>query len=325
MNREIRFPSTIVMKRGIDIEGEIERLGYREPFYLTGPYTKKFSPRADGVVRRPWIEEVAEIEPIGDIIVGVGGGKVLDAAKYLSMVHRIPYILVPTLPSSDGIASPAISLFEDGSRVSFIHEPPRAILLDLNILEGAPKKYYTAGFGDVIAKYSSLYDWWLGHKRRGEYFGRFTSSIVKFAVRHLISHRKKLYSPEGLNILLESLVLCGGSIGIQGTSRPASGSEHLISHALDILRLRNGEEPGVHGIQVGLATVFTSYLQGRRWQWIKQILEEVGFPSLGDVADEDLFVEAVLMAPRLRERYTILHERRPTREEVKKIIEEVGI
>lgn len=325
VERELHFPSKIVLRGGIDVEEEAVRLGFTQPFFLTGPYTRRFSPRSDAIVERPWLEEISNIEPEGDVIIGIGGGKVLDSTKYLSKIYKLPYILVPTLPSSDGIASPAISLFEDGRRISFTHEPPKAIFLDMEILRAAPKKYYMAGFGDVIAKYSSLYDWWLGHIRTGEYFGRFTASLVKFAVRHLISQRKDLYTPRGLNVLLESLILCGGSIGIQGTSRPASGSEHLISHALDVLRIQSGEKPGIHGIQVGLATVFTSYLQGRRWWWIKQILEDIEFPSLGDVADEDLFIEAVLLAPKLRKRYTILNEKSLTRREIRDILTEVGL
>ena len=325
MERELLFPSKVLLKEGIDIEQEVIRLGFAQPFYITGPYTRRFSPGCDAVDKSPWLEEIDEIEPEGDVIVGVGGGKVLDAAKYLSRKTGIPYILVPTLPSSDGIASPSISLFKDGKRISLLHRPPAAIFLDVEILAAAPEKYYLAGFGDIIAKYSSLYDWWLGHLRTGEYFGRFTASLVKFAVRYLVRNRRRLLSRRGLNALLESLVLCGGSIGIQGTSRPASGSEHLISHALDTIRLENGEEPGVHGIQVGLATVFTSYLQGRNWRWVREVLQDVGFPSLEEVADEDLFADAVLLAPSLRRRYTVLSEADLTRTRIKEVLEQVGL
>ena len=136
-----------------------------------------------------------------------------------------------------------------------------------------------------------------------------------------------MFTPEGVHVLLESLILSGGTIGIQRSSRPASGSEHLISHAIDIIKIRNGEKPGLHGLQVGVATIFTSYLQGRSWRWVKRVLSEAEHPvTLEDIdVDEDLFVEAVLLAPKLRKRYTVLNEVSLNRGRIKEILEEVGL
>ncbi len=325
----MELPSIVILGKGVINEvGDFVEKYFRRPVYVVGNYTRRFIDGEKIFVESPVKEVLDNIENDGyDVVVGVGGGKNLDSAKYLSKRWGIPYVLVPTLPSSDGIASPAISLFTSSGRLSLIHHPPHAILLDYDILSMAPKRYILAGFGDVVAKYSSLYDWWLGHKRTGEYFGVLTYKLTKFAVSHAVTWRRKITTPPGVHVLLESLILCGGGIGIQGSSRPASGSEHLISHALDLLRIQSGEKPGLHGLQVGMNTIFTAYLQGRNWKWVRRVLLEANHPTrLEEIGiDEDLYADAVILAPRLRNRYTILNEVKLDRKKVLDILEEVGM
>ncbi len=325
----MKFPREIVLGRGLvgKVADYVSAYGFERPVYVVGSFTSSLVKGEKILVHTPKKEYLDTLSVEGDLIVGVGGGKNLDSAKYLSYRTGIPYALVPTLPSSDGIASPAISLLTETGRASFLHVPPVFILLDFDVLASSPKKYALAGYGDVVAKYSSVYDWWLGHKRTGEYFGYLTSRLMAFAFRHVVNWRSRLFTPEGIHVLLESLILSGGGIGIQGSSRPASGSEHLISHALDMLRIRNGEKPGLHGIQVGISTVFTSYLQGRNWKMVRRILHEAGHPTTLEEmgVDEDLYADAVLLAPSLRNRYTILNEVELDRKKVKEILQEVGM
>ncbi|OYT47959.1 hypothetical protein B6U83_04295 [Thermoplasmatales archaeon ex4484_36] len=130
--------------------------------------------------------------------------------------------------------------------------------------------------------------------------------------------------PEGVKVLMEAIILSGTSMAVAGSSRPASGAEHLItsmavagssrpasgaehliSHSLDSLR----PSPGLHGEQCGLSSILTAYLQGADWRGIRDFLEHIGAPvkavELG--VDEELFLKAVTEAHRIRpERYTIL-------------------
>ncbi len=324
----MELPHRIVLGRGVidRIEEEVERLGFRRPVYIVGRYTARYSPGESVIVESSMKEHLDTIDlPDSDVIVGIGGGKNLDAAKYLSLKTGKPYILVPTLPSSDGIASPSISLYTEDGRLSLIHSPPILILIDFDVVARSPRDYILSGYGDVVSKYSSVYDWWLGHRRTGEYFGHLTSRLMVFAFNHVVKDRRRLLTPHGVHVLLESLILSGGGIGIQRSSRPASGSEHLISHAIDIIRIRNGERPGLHGLQVGVSTVFTAYLQRRRWGYVRRVLSEAGHPTtLEEIhVDPDLFADAVLLAPSLRNRYTILNEVELTRKKVLTILEEV--
>jgi len=326
----MELPQQVIVGRGVlrELGEALQSRGFKDPLFVVGKYTSRFAEGDKLLVERPSKEFLDGVDVDGhDVIVGIGGGKNLDSAKYLSLKSGRPYVLVPTLPSSDGISSPSVSLFSSSGRISLIHRPPLFILMDEEVLSSAPKKYILSGYGDVIAKYSSLYDWWLGHVRTGEYYGYLTSRLGHFAIEHATSARTYLFTPEGVHVLLESLILSGGLIGIQRSSRPASGSEHLISHALDILHLREGRELVPHGIQTGIATVFTSYLQGRNWRWVRGVLDEANFPTTLREAgiDPDLFVDAVLLAPHLRRRHTILHEKKLNRHEVYKILQEVEL
>ena len=327
----MEFPRNIYLGRGLmeKVPDLLTSWGFRNPLYIVGDYTKRYAHGEKVIVKEARKETLDEVQiPHGtDVLVGIGGGKNLDATKYLSKVHDVSYVLVPTLPSSDGIASPAISLLQGRGRISLLHKPPLSIIIDFDVIASSPKLHILSGYGDIVAKYSSVYDWYLGHLRTGEYFGYLTSRLESFAFRHVVRKRNRLLSPEGVHVLLESLILSGGCIGIQGTSRPASGSEHLISHAMDTIRMENDEKPGMHGLQVGLATIFTSYLQGRNWRYIRRILGEAGHPTTlqGIGADADLFTDAVIRAPSLRKRYTILNEVKLNRSRIRTILEEVGL
>ncbi len=326
MEREIGFPFKVYEGTSLDIEGIVERLGFREPVYYTGPTTKRYSPRADVIVGSPFVEEI-ETDVAGDVVVGVGGCKVMDAAKHVAKRKGLPFILVPTSPSSDCTTSPAISLFRGTTRYSDFYQPPYAIIMDMEILVNAPKMLKLSGFGDVVSKYSSVYDWKLSNMITGEYFGYLTSSMLLFALRYALRYRNLLGTERGIRSLMESLLICGASMSIQGSSRPASGSEHLISHALDIIHLERGEKPRSHGIQVGLATVITTFLQGRNWSRVKEWLYSAGFPpTFEDIGvDRDTLIEAILRAPSIRKRFTVLSLYPMNKKTLEKVLDVVGV
>jgi glycerol-1-phosphate dehydrogenase [NAD(P)+] len=132
-------------------------------------------------------------------------------------------------------------------------------------------------------------------------------------------------SPEGVRILVEALVSSGVSMCIAGSSRPASGSEHLFSHALEIVA------PGkaLHGEAVALGTVIMLYIYGDPlWRRIKSVMEKIGLPTkareLGVTGEE--LVKALTIAHTIRpERYTILSESGLSREAAIKALKETGV
>ena len=110
---------------------------------------------------------------------------------------------------------------------------------------------------------------------------------------------------EGLRILLEALISCGVAMSIAGSSRPCSGSEHLFSHALDMIKPSHS----MHGEQCGVGAILSAYLYRSNWQDIKKTLKLLNSPTTAaelGVEDSDV-IEALKLAAKIRpERYTIL-------------------
>ncbi len=259
-------------------------------------------------------------------IVGVGGGKVLDIAKTVAELSGKPFISIPTIASHDGIASPMTSIRRGGKAYSRKAVMPTEIIADMKVISQAPRRYTLSGCGDLVAKYSAVRDWWLGYKEKGEYYGRYAahlaylSSIITMRSAGLIGRN----SMEGVRTVVEALISAGVAMGIAGSSRPCSGSEHLIAHALEYMM----DNPPLHGERCGVATVFTSYLHGANWKKVKDALKTMGAPaSLKELnIDEELFADAVLKAPSLRvERYTILHKLQLGKKRIKEIADEIGL
>ena len=111
-----------------------------------------------------------------------------------------------------------------------------------------------------------------------------------------------------LKELLDSLAMSGIANEIAGSSAPTSGSEHLISHALDKML----EHPQLHGIQVGIATYLMSVVQDHRYRRVDTIFTQTGFwdyVKTLNLKRED-FEQAIDLAPSIKPfRYTYLHEK----------------
>ncbi len=238
-------------------------------------------------------------------IIGLGGGKALDVAKYVSFLARLPYIAVPTSLSNDGFASPQSSLDFRGKRRSFPSAMPYGVVVDTQVCLSAPPILWLAGVGDSVAKITSVYDWKLAFKADGTQVDDFAALLSDATVFQLMA--KPDHDLEGIRLLATALMLNGIAMGLCGSSRPASGSEHLISHALDLVSPR----PRLHGLQVGLATYMISRLQGRGTERIAALFDTTGF---WQVIVKDPFVRAewlaaFSLAPRVKEDfYTILSE-----------------
>ncbi len=290
------------------VDGEIESLE-RKGFNVHELLIKDSSLDEVGRI----VEECRSIKP--DLFLGVGGGKVIDVAKLSSMRSNSLFISVPTVASHDGITSPMASLKQSGKPFSFYAQAPIAILADIKIIRGAPFRYTAAGCGDLISNFTAVRDWKLAYKLHHEYYGEYAASLSLTSAKHIVTNAELISkrTVEGIRILVEALIGSGVAMSIAGTSRPCSGSEHLFSHALDII------SPGraLHGEQCGVGSIMMAYLHGLNWRKIRKTLKKVGAPvnssQLG-VKEEDI-VKALTMAHKIRpERYTVLGEKGLTHE-----------
>ena len=252
-------------------------------------------------------EQVKELKP--QVVFGVGGGTIIDAAKFSSASQNIPFISVPTIVSHDGVASPLVSIKGSDRPYSVLAQAPMAIIADTEIISKAPWRFMVSGCGDTVSKFTAVKDWQLAHLEKGEYYGDYAASLALMSAE-LVTEKADLIADkkdEGLRVLMEALISCGVAMSIAGSSRPCSGSEHLFSHSLDILSSHHA----MHGEQCGVGAILTAFLHGIDWQQIKTTLQKIGAPvtahELG-VKDMDV-VKALHVAAQIRpERYTILHK-----------------
>ncbi len=268
--------------------------------------------------------KIEETRP--QVVLGVGGGTKIDVAK-LSAAHRgVPFISVPTTASHDGIASPLASIKGLEKPYSIMAQAPMAIIADTSIIVESPHSFTASGCGDVIAKFTAVRDWHLAHEVKREYYGEYAASLALMSAK-LVARNANSIKPgneKGVRVLLEALISCGVAMSIAGSSRPSSGSEHLFSHALDLVATGHG----MHGEQAGVGTVMMACLHEMNWRRIKSKLEKVGAPTsakeLG-VEPQDI-IKSLVKAGSIRpERYTILDQKNLTYNSAKILADRTGV
>lgn len=254
-------------------------------------------------------------------VIAIGGGKVIDAGKYAAFLRNLPFISVPTSSSSDGFSSASASLIVDGKRTSVPAKLAYGIIVDTQVIKTAPEKFIYSGIGDMLSKITALYDWLYEAECGYARVNDFAMMIAKKAVNSFVrtpfeSIKDDLFLKE----LVDSLAMSGIANEIAGSSAPTSGSEHLISHALDKLL----PVPQLHGVQVGIATYIMSKVHNHRYVRVNTVLQETGFFSYAAslaMRRQD-FYEAIAMAPSIKPyRHTYLHEEK-YREQAKRIVAE---
>jgi len=268
--------------------------------------------------------KINETKP--QVVLGVGGGTKIDVAKLSAARQGIPFISVPTTASHDGIASPLASVKGAEKPYSVMAQAPMAIIADTSVIVHASHRLTASGCGDVIAKLTAVRDWYLAHKVKGEYYGEYAASLALMSAK-LVARNADLIKPsdeEGLRVLLEALISCGVAMSIAGSSRPSSGSEHLFSHALDLV----ASEHALHGEQAGVGTVMMACLHGLNWRRIKSKLEKVGAPTTAEElgVKSEYVVESLVRASSIRpERYTILDEKKLTHKSAEALAKKTGV
>lgn len=270
-----------------------------------------------------------EIERIGkrksDFIIAVGGGKVIDTGKLIAFRKNIEFMSFPTALSHDGIVSSRASVTVMGKLESTDAKPPIAVVADLDILKNCPYRLITSGAADIISNRSALFDWKLAKDNYSEPAAGMSELAFNIVSDNL--ERIKNREESGLENLLWALILSGNSMSIAGSSRPASGSEHMFSHALDMICSKRGIQPALHGEQCGIGCILMSYLQGQNWKKIKNLLERLGAPvTLKDLKiEENLVIEALVKAKDMRDRYTILNEKPLNKRKASEMLKNTGI
>ncbi|MEV6762685.1 iron-containing alcohol dehydrogenase family protein [Streptomyces sp. NPDC051105] len=243
-----------------------------------------------------------------DAVVGLGGGKIIDCAKFAAARVGLPLVAVPTNLAHDGLCSPVATLDNDAGRGSYGVPTPIAVVIDLDVIREAPARFVRSGIGDAVSNISAIADWELSHRVNGEKIDGLAAAMARQAGEAVLRHPGGIGENAFLQVLAEALVLSGIAMSVSGDSRPSSGACHEINHAFDLLYPRRAAS---HGEQCGLGAAFAMYLRGAHQQsvYMADVLRRHGLPVLpeeiGFTVDE--FVRVVEFAPETRPgRYTIL-------------------
>ncbi len=198
-----------------------------------------------------------------EMIVGVGSGVIQDLCKYVAFANKLPYVIVATAPSMDGYASDGAAMILGGMKVTVAAALPRAIVADTDVLKNAPFEMIQAGYGDIVGKFSALNDWKLSHLVNGEYFCQYIYDLTFEQVKKTLDLADGIVKRDSQSIqtLMEALVVVGILMSFAGSSRPASGSEHHLSHFFEITGIIDGTPYFPHGIDVAYSTVITAAIR----------------------------------------------------------------
>ena len=302
----------------------VAEMGLEAPFVVCGVHGERLGSRLSGIHQREapipdanqeWAAALGHRahRQGADCIVAIGGGRCLDVGKLAAARAGLVMIAVPTQLSHDGLCSP-VAVVPDGAghRDSVGAIAPKAVFLSLPTLTGAPAESVRAGIGDLLANPLALRDWDLavrhGLEETNERAWELSVESFELIEPYLEADpAQSAQSPEFLRRLADALVLSGLAMITAGTSRPASGAEHEISHAIDMLF--GGR--AMHGAQVAFGCIFSAALYGDDADAFRKRLEILGLPHLpGRLGlGEDDLIEMLLRAPDTRPgRFTILED-----------------
>lgn len=242
------------------------------------------------------------------LVVAVGGGRTIDTAKLAASRTGVPFVAAPTTLAHDGMASPVASLAgEDGVRRSLAAGMPAGVVIDLDVVGSAPEEFVRAGIGDLVSNLTAVADWRLAAAAGREPIDEFAASIALQSALPALSVEWPIVGDD-LHLVARGLVMSGLAMEVAGSSRPCSGAEHLISHALDQLL---GAGARAHGDQVALGTLIVAAPSGVTVDRLRGLYERIGLPTDLDgwAIDRATLVEAIRLAPSTRPgRVTVLDQ-----------------
>ena len=254
-------------------------------------------------------ELAGKINGLDVILFGFGGGSVIDLVKYIGTKCDIPFVTMPTTLSNDSLCSTVARLMSGGKKRSYAVQPPLGILIDFGVVSRSPKNLTLAGVADVISNQSAVKDWLLSNRNTGEPVDELAMMLAKSAPTSLFKYNAEdVGSDEFLYDLASGLILSGMSMMVTGSSRGASGSEHLISHAIDEYF---PDKSTIHGLQVGWAHLMVEkYCRKDMVEYarLSSFYERIGLmATIRDCVPwkEEEFAGLIPYAKTIRKRYTI--------------------
>ncbi|MCI2256944.1 sn-glycerol-1-phosphate dehydrogenase [Domibacillus sp. PGB-M46] len=271
------------------------------------------------------VQALIGIDAKTDVLVAVGSGTIHDITRFCSDKTGVPFVSIPTAPSVDGFTSVGAPIIVRGMKKTFKAVSPQALFADIKVLMKAPDEMIAAGFGDMLAKFTSLADWKFGHLTAKEPYSEEAALITERALNRCVKHVDSIAEKqeEGIRALMETLIESGIAMLKFGQSHPASGGEHHLSHYWEMNFIQENRPQVLHGAKVGAATALITRTYKERAEKlpcragvelipdpdeIVRLLQRAGAPaSPSELGIEPELVKASLRdAHTLRDRYTML-------------------
>ncbi|MDZ7731220.1 MAG: NAD(P)-dependent glycerol-1-phosphate dehydrogenase [Natrialbaceae archaeon] len=325
----IRLPRNVVvghdvLDQTVDVVDDLGLQG--RPLFVTSPTPRSVAADPLAEQFRDWgvdpvIEAVdtAGIEAVESIVssareadasylVGIGGGKAIDIAKMAANRLDLRFLSVPTAASHDGIVSNRGSVPEGDTRHSVEAQPPLAVVADTGVLADAPWELTTAGCADIISNYTAVMDWRLANRLKNVEYSEYAAALSEMTAEILVDNAG-LIRPgleESAWLVTKALVSSGVAMSIAGSSRPASGAEHLFH--ISSTDWPRGQP--FTATRLGSVRSITAYLHGgdQVWRDIRDALASIDAPTTaGELGiDDETVIEALTTCHEIRDRYTIL-------------------
>ncbi len=190
-------------------------------------------------------------------VISVGTGSLHDICRLAAARKNRFLCLYATAPSMDGFASYSAPITDGCFKITYPAKSPEVIIADTKVLAAAPSELKSAGFGDMVGKYIGLIDWQVSHLVSGEYYCKKVADLTRQAVDELMELAPYVTANDEkcAQAVFAGLLKTGIGMSLVKNSRPASGTEHILSHFWECKKLLNGEISDFHGKKVGVATL----------------------------------------------------------------------
>jgi glycerol-1-phosphate dehydrogenase [NAD(P)+] len=195
----------------------------------------------------------------------VGSGVVNDLTKWLSFERQSFYAVAATAATMNGYSAANVAATLKGVKSLVVAHAPVAVFAEPWVLEQAPYELTSAGLGDVIAKPISTADWLMNHYLLEEYYCPFCAELITEIEPLYFNCPESILAGDrqAIEALFSGLFYSGIAMTMVGTSAPASGGEHMLSHTLDMMSMVDGQKHDLHGRQVGVGVIFAAALYER--------------------------------------------------------------
>ncbi len=211
------------------------------------------------------VEELREESRGVSGVLAVGTGSIGDLCRVVSYRENLELAIFGTAPSMDGFASDTAPIIENDFKLTRQAKQPKVIIADTKILAAAPNELKAAGFGDMVGKFTAIADWKIANILTGEYYCERIAKLTMEGLKRVAEQadRLRLNDEAAAASVMEGLVMSGLAMMLAGSSRPASGGEHVLSHFWECKKLVAKRWPEYHGKKVGVATVIINSLYRR--------------------------------------------------------------